>query len=209
MIRDSGRHWQQMMFSVCAVIFCYGCALGPRIDLGSAQRRAKAVDAYLAEFGAETFMRSKIGLAIHEVMMRLPEDALRTVMDRHRPVLFLEVYSSGMGSFASSSEVIMTEKDIPAFQRGMTLITISDVLEAGSSEAIKGIVAHEMAHRVLDHVRRNRVGCQSEREANRLIKSWGFTGEFEAASREFGRAKFGGGAASCPEDDAAVPAAKK
>jgi pimeloyl-ACP methyl ester carboxylesterase len=162
--------------------------------------RARRVDAYLAEFSAPVFGSSKIGPAIRDVLMRLPEDALDKVMDRRRPVLLLDVNSSGTGRFASSSEVMMAPQDAPAFEEGMTLIKISDELADGSSEAVKGIIAHELAHRVLDHVRQNHLSCNAEREANRLIKSWGFTVEYEAASREFGRAKAGDGVASCRPD---------
>ncbi|MBF0123185.1 MAG: hypothetical protein HQL21_07275 [Candidatus Omnitrophica bacterium] len=86
----------------------------------------------------------------------------------------------------------------------MTLIKLRDALVDGSSDAIMGIVAHEIAHRVLDHLRRNDVSCQAERETNRLIKSWGFAKEFEAASKEFGKAKVGDGVATCQD----VPALK-
>ena len=145
-----------------ALWFC-GCSERPKQDLGVPQQRAKVVDAYLAEFSDPSFMASQIGPAIRDVMMRLPQEALKTVMDRRRPVLFVDVYSSGTGRFASSSEVIVTEKDVPAFQRGMTLIKINDAIAEGPSEAVRGIVAHEIAHRVLDHVRRGHVSCQSER----------------------------------------------
>ncbi len=180
-------------------ISCFGCATAPKIDLNVPDQRAKAVDAYLDEFSTQSFMDTRIGPAIREVMMRMPADALKIMMDRRRPVLFVEVYSSGTARFASSSEVMVTEKDKPAFQQGMTLIRISDSLAAGSSEAIMGIVAHEIAHRVLDHIRRNHVSCQAERESNRLIKKWGFTKEFEAASKEYGQAKEGQNIAACQE----------
>jgi len=157
------------------------------------------IDLYLAEFSAPSFTSSKIGPALREVLLRLPEEALAKVMDRRRPVLFVDVYSGGTGRFASSSEVILEPKDAPAFQQGMTLIKISDALADGSSSAIKGILAHEIAHRVLDHIRLHHVSCQSEREANRLIKSWGFTREYEAASAEFGREKAGDGVVGCQE----------
>ena len=93
----------------------------------------------------------------------------------------------------------MTEKDVPAFEQGMTIVKINYSLAEGSLEAITGVVAHEIANRVLDHVRRNRVSCQAERESNRLIKTWGFSKEFDAASKEFGQATFGDGTASCQE----------
>jgi hypothetical protein len=153
----------------------------------------------LAEFCSGTFKGEKIGFAIREVMMRLPPEALITVMDRRRPVLFSEVYDVGTARFASSSEIIVTPRDKPCFQQGMTILKLSTALEDGSQDAVMGIVAHELAHRVLDNVRRGHISCQAEREANRLIKSWGFTKEYEAASREYGQAKEGKGVASCQE----------
>ena len=185
----------------CVLLIMSGemCARGGRLEQSVAPTRSKVVEAYLAEFSAPSFLNSKIGPAIREVMMRLPEAALTKVLDRRRPVMFVDVYSGGTGRFASSSEVVVSPKDAPAFQEGMTLIKISDALTDGSSEAIKGIIAHEIAHRVLDHIRLNHVSCQSEREANRLIKSWGFTREYEAASKEFGREKAGDGVAGCRE----------
>ncbi|MBF0489374.1 MAG: M48 family metalloprotease [Candidatus Omnitrophica bacterium] len=194
-----------MILCVCFILSGYSCAIASTMDFGDPLQRGRAVDAYLGEFGSGLLMDSKIGTAIHEVMMRMPKEALTIVMNRRRPVLFVDVYSSGTGRFASSSEVIVTNKDIPAFQEGMTIIKISDALAGGSKEAIMGIVAHELAHRVLDHIRRNHVSCQAERESNRLIKSWGFTTEFKAASKEFGQAKVGGGVAGCQE----VPEPKK
>jgi hypothetical protein len=199
MITDTNRLFLQIICCVSLAVGSYGCARGPQADLSVPEQRAKAVDSYLAEFSAPSFMRSRIGPAIREVLLRMPKEALLKVMDRRRPVLFVDVNSSGTGRFASSSEVIVTEKDAPAFQEGLTLIKISDHLADGSSEAIRGIVAHEIAHRVLDHIRRNHVSCQAEREANRLIKSWGFTKEFAAASKEFGQAKVGDGVAGCQE----------
>ncbi|MBF0123184.1 MAG: hypothetical protein HQL21_07270, partial [Candidatus Omnitrophica bacterium] len=78
-------------FPIIGVFFltvgCLGCVRGVRMDLGIPQERAKAVDAYLAEFSSGSFMDSKIGPAIREVMMRLPQEALTKVMDRRRPVL--------------------------------------------------------------------------------------------------------------------------
>ena len=176
-----------------------GCAENLRSVLSHPQGRAERVDAYLSEFCSPTLRQSRIGEAIRNVMMRLPVDALAVVLDRRRPVIFTEVYDSGTARFASSSEIIATDRDVPAFQHGMTILKISTALETAPPEAITGIVAHELAHRVLDHVRKGHVSCQAEREANRQIKAWGFTKEYEAASQQFGQAKEGHGVASCQE----------
>lgn len=189
----------QIFFCALLAVGCCGCAGVAKMDLNIADQRTQAVDAYLAEFSSPSLMRSRIGPAIRDVMMRIPVDALSKVMNRRRPVMFVEVASSGTAKFASSAEVMMTEQDAPAYQEGMTLIMISDALSEGTPEAIEGIVAHELAHRVMDNIRNNHISCQAEREANRLIKSWGFNKEYQNASQEFGQAKVGDGVAGCQE----------
>jgi hypothetical protein len=182
----------------CLTLAC-GCAHGPRLDPSNPDDRVQMVDAYLLEFCSPELLKSQIGEAIHEVMMRMPADALAKVLDRRRPVLFTEMYDAGTARFASSSEIIVTERDEPAFQDGLTVLKLSTALNNGPKEAVKGIVAHELAHRVLDHVRRGQTTCKAEREANRLIKSWGFEVEYKSASEEFGAKKEGSGSASCQE----------
>jgi hypothetical protein len=184
------------IFVVCLLV---GCSTAQRLNPEIPEERGQMVDRYMAEFSSGTFNNSKIGLAIREVMMRMPGKDLITVMNRRRPVVFVEVFDVGTAKFVSSSEMILTDQDEPAFQEGMTIVKISTALENGSQEAIMGIVAHELAHRVFDHVRRGKVSCQSEREANQLVKSWGFVKEYEAASQEFGHKKEGSGVASCQE----------
>lgn len=190
---------KRFFIPIIFLILLAGCA-SARFDLNAPDERAQAVDAYLAEFSAPSFMKSKTGPAIRAVLLKMPADALQKVMDRRRPVMFVETPSSGTARFATSSEVIMTEEDKPAYQEGMTLILISDALSDGTPEAIQGIVAHELAHRVLEHIRTGHTSCTAEREANALIKSWGFVKEYESASAEFGQAKVGDGVAGCTEE---------
>ncbi len=190
----------KLLFSIFIVCFLTGCSATQRLNLESFEKRGQIIDGYLEEFCSGAFLNnSKIGPSIRDVMMRMPVNDLEIVMNRRRPVMFVEMYDVGTAKFVSSSEMIVRPEDKPAFQEGMTIIKISTALENGSSEAISGIVAHELAHRVFDHVRRGEVSCQSEREANQLIKSWGFEKEYEAASAEFGRKKEGSGVASCQE----------
>lgn len=193
---------QTKMKNILLVIFLtggLGCSVPQRLNPLMDEQRAMMVNRYMAEFSSGVFKGSNIGPAIREVLMRLPADDLKTVMNRRRPVVFVEAYDAGTARFVSSSEMILTKNDVPAFQEGMTIVKISTALENGSPEAIQGIVAHELAHRVLDHVRLGKVSCQSEREANHLVKSWGFIKEYEAASKEYGRAREGSGIASCQE----------
>ena len=71
--------------------------------------------------------------------------------------------------------------------------------QAKTSDAIEGVVAHELAHRVLDHIRQGHTDCDAERAANALIKTWGFTKEFEEASKMFGHKE--GDPAPCQEKE--------
>ena len=181
------------------VVLGGGCAVGPRLDSKKPDERAKMVDAYLDQFCSPDLRGAVVGSAIRDVMMRLPADAFVKVVDRRRPVLFTEVYDAGTAKFASSSEIIVGKSDVPAFQEGMTILKLSTALNNGPQAAAEGIVAHELAHRVLDHVRRGEVSCKAEREANRLVKAWGFAAEYKSASDEFGTKKAGGHVASCQE----------
>jgi hypothetical protein len=187
---------------VCTILLAAavaGCAT-VRLDPNRPDQRAQMVDAYLSEFCSDALLKTQIGEAIREVLMRLPSEALVKVFDRRRPVLFTEEFDAGTAKFASSSEIIVGPKDQPAFQEGMTILKLSTALNNGPKEATMGIVAHELAHRVLDHVRRGQTTCKAEREANRLVKAWGFTEEFKAASDSFGEKKTAGDhTASCQD----------
>ena len=57
---------------------------------------------------------------------------------------------------------------------------------AGQADAIAGVVAHEIAHRVLDHGMSDVRNSAVEREANRLVIEWGFENEFRMAQEQFG-----------------------
>ena len=92
----------------------------------------------------------------------------------------------------------MTKDDPPCCQQGFTLLKLGLGLGiATAKEPIEGVVAHELAHRVLDHIRKGYVNCDAERQANRLIKQWGFNKEYLLASQVFGQKK--GDPAACQE----------
>ncbi len=162
--------------------------------------RREVIDEYLGEFCSQGILQSpKMHAAVQDVLERLPLDAFLRVTDRRRPVLFTEYYDSGTARFANSSEIITTENDVPSFEEGLTIIKLSTALdEAVTPLPIEGIIAHELAHRVLEHVRKGNVNCAAEREANALVKRWGFTKEYAEASKAFGRHK-SGDTASCQE----------
>ncbi len=165
--------------------------------------RTEIAKEYLGEFCSQGIMAgdSKVFQAIWQVFMKVPDDVFFTITNRRRPVLFTEYYDSGMGQFANSSEIYTLPNDPPAFEDGLTIVKLSSGLnEGGSVEAITGIVAHELAHRVLEHAKKKGPGCEMEREANRLIQIWGFKNEFLEAKKFFGHDKFHQ-SNPCPEDE--------
>jgi len=162
--------------------------------------RDELITEYLGEFCSQTFVRDlpKVSAAIRDVLLRIPFDALLTVTDRERPVIFTEFYDSGTARFANSSEMAVEPDDAPCCMKGFTLIKLSTGLDqAGAQSAIEGIVAHELAHRVLEHFRKGAGSCKAEREANALVKQWGFANEFADAKKLFG--SHPGDSASCKE----------
>lgn len=159
--------------------------------------RPRAIEKYLGEFCA--FERSStIYQAIENVLERMPSKDFLNVTDRRRPVIFTEFYDSGTARFASSSEFIVMPQDAPCCQEGFTIVKLGLSLGLSKTkEPIEAVVAHELAHRVLDHIRKGNVNCDAERRSNALIKKWGFGKEFKEASRIFGQKK--GDPAGCQE----------
>lgn len=65
------------------------------------------------------------------------------------------------------------------------IIYLSPFLECGPSEsAIIGLVVHEIAHVLLDHIRHGLSWAEKETEADAAIRSWGFTLEADCADKE-------------------------
>ena len=152
--------------------------------------RTEVIREYLGEFCSRGIREDlpKMYQAIVEVLRRLPQEVFREVTDRQRPVLFTEYYYTNTGRFANSSEVIVVDGDVPAFQKGLTITKLSAELEtADSVKPIIGVVAHELAHRFLKHTRQRKGdSCDQERKANHTIIRWGFGEEFRLASERFG-----------------------
>jgi len=151
--------------------------------------RPEVIKEYLDEF---CFYQdpSLIYQAIKDVLLRMPYRDFLNVTNRQRPVLFTEFYVEGTARFASSSEFIVTQDTPPCCKQGFTLVKLGMSLGLAKTPApIEGVVAHEIAHRVLDSIRKGNVNCDAERAANALIKKWGFGEEFKEASRLFGQKK--------------------
>jgi hypothetical protein len=164
--------------------------------------RPEIVEEYLSEFCSQAFIQSypKIYGAIKAALTKIPQDAFLAVTDRARPVLFTETHYAGLGRFANSSNILVADDDAPAMSQGLTMIKLSVELEdkAESSEEIEGIILHELAHRVLEHAKKKLYTCQMEREANHLVKSWGYEKEYLKAKERFGD-KTRTDAEKCPE----------
>ena len=159
--------------------------------------RPEMIKEYLAEF---SFYQdpSLIYKAIKDVMQRMPYKDFLYVTNRQRPILFTEFYNEGTARFASSSEFIVTSDDPPCCTGGFTIIKLGMSLGMATSPGpIEGVVAHEIAHRVLEHIKNGDVSCDAERASNHLIMKWGFKKEFKEASKLFGQKK--GDPAGCQE----------
>lgn len=159
--------------------------------------RHEVIKEYLGEF---CFYQdpSLIYQAIRDVLQRMPYKDFLNVTNRQRPTIFTEFYLEGTARFASSSEFIVTEDDPPCCKEGFTLIKLGMSLGLAQTPGpIEGVVAHEIAHRVLESIRKGNVNCDAERAANALIRKWGFKKEFKEASRLFGQQK--GDPAACQE----------
>jgi hypothetical protein len=159
--------------------------------------RPEVIKEYLGEF---SFYQdpSLTYQAIKDVLSRMPYKDFLNVTDRQRPVLFTEFYSEGTARFASSSEFIVNPDDPPCCRDGFTMVKLGMSLGLAKTPGpIEGVVAHEIAHRVLDSIRKGNVNCDAERAANRLIRQWGFKKEFKEASQLFGQKK--GDPAACQE----------
>lgn len=168
-----------------------------KVRLWKFNDRPEVIEEYLAEFSSFQGA-SLIGTAIKNVLQRMPNEDFLNVTDRQRPVIFTEFYDSGTARFASSSEFIISPDAPPCCREGFTIVKLG--LSLGLSKTpgpIEAVVAHELAHRVLDHIRKRHVNCDAERQSNALIKKWGFKEEFQEASRIFGQKK--GDPAGCQE----------
>jgi hypothetical protein len=161
--------------------------------------RVQMVEKYLDEFCSLQEVPI-IYAAIKNVLAKMPYKDFLKATNRRRPVLFVGFSDSGTARFASSQEFIVSKGDKPCCQEGFTIIKLGfGLAQAKTSDAIEGVVAHELAHRILDHIRQGHTDCDAERAANALIKTWGFTKEFEEASKMFGHKE--GDPAPCQEKE--------
>ncbi len=152
--------------------------------------RAEVIEEYVSEFCSQAILASypTIASAIRDVLLRLPFDIFLKVTDRARPMVFTEYHSDGAARYANSSDIYVLPADPPTFNTGIWLVKLNTILERPLDQAaVTGIVAHEIAHRVLEHSREDEYLETFERQANALICEWGFQEEFEKARTVFGQ----------------------
>ncbi len=153
------------------------------------KNRGEQAKRYVDEFADGRFRVSypKIYKALIDAFTRLPGDVFAEVTDRDRPMIFVLAITSGIARYANSTEFILRESDPPTFKDGFYIVVLGDELEdAADPKAIEGVVLHETAHRYLEHLRAKEFSCEMERQTNRLVKEWGFEGEYKKASGAFG-----------------------
>ncbi len=150
--------------------------------------RSEIVDEYLSEFASGGLMRSypNISKALVNAMNHLPEEAFFKVTDRKKPLVFLDVITSGIARYANATQMRLRADDPPAFQDGFYVIKLGDELNNGDAKAIEGVILHEIIHDYLDHLNGAPVTCDTERQTNRLLKEWGFEENWQMASDQFG-----------------------
>ncbi len=151
--------------------------------------RHEVVKQYLSEFCA-TSLKQQFSLvydALFQIMEVLPDEVFWEITKRDFPIMFTEIFSSGNASLANSSATRRMALDPPTFFNGFWLVKLGSNLEdSQNSLAIKGVIAHEIAHRYLNHSHGS--GEAGERAANRQVQAWGLQEEYEAAKAEWGHA---------------------
>ncbi len=153
-----------------------------------AASRKEQVDQYLHDFVSQAFQFSypSIYNAIELSLMGIPQEALDKVSNADFPALFVEMPHFGGGRWANANGIFVEPHDPPTFTKGVWIIKLSTELEDSKDvDAIQGIVLHELAHFILDH-HGGVFDKQYEKDANHLVKKWGFERQFLKAKEKFG-----------------------
>jgi hypothetical protein len=156
------------------------------VDAWSRDDRAEVAREYAGEFSSAALAISpKFSSAIRDVLARIPEDVFLFLTRRAHPVLFVEYYAGLNARLSTSSDIKVLHDDPPTFTDGMWLVRLDyDLERRAGADAIKAIVAHELAHRVLQEKKEEENGLiETEKSVNRLIQAWGFKKEFLEAKR--------------------------
>jgi len=152
--------------------------------------REEMAKQYMSEFASGNILHNypKVRTALLSALQKLPLDIYLTITDRRRPIIFLDYYTEGIAKYAGSMEFRMRETDPPTFEDGFYIIRLGDKLNGTeNTEAIEGVILHEIMHRVLEHLRNDtEQPCEMEKQANQKLKDLGFEKEYSMAAAEFG-----------------------
>lgn len=152
------------------------------------------IQAYVAEFVSPLIKQNypNIYEGLENALGKVPYDVLKEVTRRERPIVLVPSIQSGIARFANATEFEQEKGKEPAFSEGFYLIILADELNnVEDSEAVEGVVAHEIAHRYLEHLKSPKKGCELEKEANALLKEWRMEREFNTAKKVFGHKQEG------------------
>ncbi len=183
---------KQKVMEILLILFVLVCSYQPSVLAKPTTDRHKLTYEYLDQFSGTEFKIDypQIYQALTNVFMELPDDVFHALTDPKRPVIFVSNITTGIARYAHATEFIKTKKS--TFAQGFYLITLADELNnTDDVEAIEGIIFHELAHRYLEHLRRSQFSCEMEKEANGLVKKWGFEKKFLKAKEKFGSKKIG------------------
>ncbi len=151
--------------------------------------REENVTEYLSEFAPFGWpqMYPNLFRALKNVLVKLPSEAFFIVTNRKHPVVFTEYHTSGVARFANTSGIVSFPDDPPAFGEGLCIVKFSSELNASDDiSAIEGVIFHELAHVVLGHLSAGSYTLDMEKDANHLVKDWGFGKEYAKAKEKFG-----------------------
>lgn len=111
---------------------------------------------------------------------KLVDRVLRRVPDRYEdefPTFSIYQVRSKLGAYVDGDNVVFDVNEL-------------DELSDGDDDVKIGIIAHELAHKFLNHVTfqnlGSRVELKLEDEADKLASNWGFAKEVEAFRRKLG-----------------------
>jgi hypothetical protein len=160
------------------------------------------IQEYVAEFVSPMIKQNypRIYEGLENALSKIPYKVVREITRRARPIIFVPSIQSGIARFANATEFAQEGGKVPAFSEGFYLIILADELNnVEDLGAVEGIIAHEIAHRYLEHLKSPDKGCDLEKEANALVKEWGMEREFNTAKETFGHKHEGD--SPCADDE--------
>jgi Zn-dependent protease with chaperone function len=189
----SGNNTLLVNIRILVLIVFIALSAHPSESGSSISSSRQTTEEYFQEFvSPEIQYYPNIDQALKNVFSKLSPEVLQEIKHRDYPILFVPTISSGIARYAHAVEFTQEKGKNRAFRKGFYLIMLGDQLnQIADVEAIEGVILHEIAHRYLNHAQSQNPGCELEREANRLVKKWGFEAEYKKASAAFGHKESG------------------